>query len=251
MANITLQRDGLTLVGTREEPFGEIYDMAIIFHGFNGNRNSRLLTSIADQLRDENVASVRFDFNGHGDSDGEFRNSTVLNEIADANTILEYVKTDPHVRNIYLIGHSQGGVIASMLAGLYPDLIKKVVLLAPAATLKDDARKGYFFGTAYNPKKVPAEVRHAGVVIDGFYARIAQNLPIYEWSSQFTGPVCLIHGKEDKVVDPKASEKYAETYENAELHLLDDTDHSFSAEDKLAAAVKLVTDFVKPNEFQF
>ena len=50
---------------------------------------------------------------------------TVLNEIEDANAILNYVKTDPHVRNIYLVGHSQGGVVASMLAGLYPDLIKK------------------------------------------------------------------------------------------------------------------------------
>lgn len=37
MATITIERDGLNLVGTREEPFGEIYDMAIIFHGFTAN----------------------------------------------------------------------------------------------------------------------------------------------------------------------------------------------------------------------
>lgn len=43
MATITLERDGLQLVGTREEPFGEIYDMAIIFHGFTANRNTSLL----------------------------------------------------------------------------------------------------------------------------------------------------------------------------------------------------------------
>lgn len=251
MARITLQRDGLTLVGDREEPFGEIYDMAIIFHGFGGNRNATLLKEISNKLRDENVASVRFDFNGHGESDGEFRNATVLNEIADANTILEYVKTDPHVRNIYLIGHSQGGVIASMLAGLYPDLIKKVVLLAPAGTLKDDALKGNFFGTIYNPKKIPDEVRYAHQAIDGFYMRIAQNLPIYEWSRQFTGPVCLIHGKNDTVVDPQASQKYADGYENAQLHLLDGADHSFTDKDKMQEAVKIATDFVKPNEFQF
>ena len=102
--------------------------MAIIFHGFTANRNTSLLKEITNSLRDENIASVRFDFNGHGDSDGKFENMTVLNEIEDANAILNYVKTDPHVRNIYLVGHSQGGVVTSMLAGLYPDLIKKVVL---------------------------------------------------------------------------------------------------------------------------
>ena len=48
---------------------------------------------------------------------------TVLNEIEDANAILKYVKKDKHVRKIFLLGHSQGGVIASILAGLYPDIV--------------------------------------------------------------------------------------------------------------------------------
>ena len=48
---------------------------------------------------------------------------TVLNEIEDANAILKYVKKDKHVRKIFLLGHSQGGVIVSILAGLYPDIV--------------------------------------------------------------------------------------------------------------------------------
>lgn len=40
--------------------------MAIIFHGFTANRNTSLLKEITNSLRDENIASVRFDFNGHG-----------------------------------------------------------------------------------------------------------------------------------------------------------------------------------------
>ena len=59
MSRVTIERDGLTLVGDREEPFGEIYDMAILMHGFTANRNTELLRQIADDLRDENVASVR------------------------------------------------------------------------------------------------------------------------------------------------------------------------------------------------
>ena len=55
MSRVTIERDGLTLVGDREEPFGEIYDMAILMHGFTANRNTELLRQIADDLRDENV----------------------------------------------------------------------------------------------------------------------------------------------------------------------------------------------------
>ncbi|MCT3385346.1 alpha/beta hydrolase [Lactobacillus johnsonii] len=243
MATITLERDGLQLVGTREEPFGEIYDMAIIFHGFTANRNTSLLKEIANSLRDENIASVRFDFNGHGDSDGKFENMTVLNEIEDANAILNYVKTDPHVRNIYLVGHSQGGVVASMLAGLYPDIIKKVVLLAPAATLKSDALKGNTQGVTYNPDHIPDRLPFKDLTLGGFYLRIAQQLPIYEVSAQFTKPVCLIHGTDDTVVSPNASKKYDQIYQNSTLHLIKGADHCFS-DNYQKNAVNLTADFL-------
>ena len=246
MATITLERDGLQLVGTREEPFGEIYDMAIIFHGFTANRNTSLLKEITNSLRDENIASVRFDFNGHGDSDGKFENMTVLNEIEDANAILNYVKTDPHVRNIYLVGHSQGGVVTSMLAGLYPDLIKKVVLLAPAATLKSDALKGNTQGVTYNPDHIPDRLPFKDLTLGGFYLRIAQQLPIYEVSAQFTKPVCLIHGTDDTVVSPNASKKYNQIYQNSTLHLIEGADHYFS-DNYQKNAVNLTADFLQNN----
>lgn len=246
MATITLERDGLQLVGTREEPFGEIYDMAIIFHGFTANRNTSLLKEITNILQDENIASVRFDFNGHGDSDGKFENMTVLNEIEDANAILNYVKTDPHVRNIYLVGHSQGGVVASMLAGLYPDLIKKVVLLAPAATLKNDALEGNTQGVTYNPDHIPDRLPFKDLTLGGFYLRIAQQLPIYEVSAQFTKPVCLIHGTDDTVVSPNASKKYNQIYQNSTLHLIEGADHYFS-DNYQKNAVNLTADFLQNN----
>ena len=246
MATITLKRDGLKLVGTREEPFGEIYDMAIIFHGFTGNRNTPLLKEIANDLRDENIASVRFDFNGHGDSDGKFENMTVLNEIEDANAILNYVKTDPHVRNIYLVGHSQGGVVASMLAGLYPDLIKKAVLLAPAATLKSDALKGNTQGVTYNPDHIPDRLPFKDLTLGGFYLRVAQQLPIYEVSAQFTRPVCLIHGTNDTIVSPNASKKYDQIYQNSTLHLIEGADHCFSDNHRKTAS-NLTAEFLQDN----
>lgn len=245
MSRVTIQRDGLTLVGDREEPFGETYDMAILMHGFTSSRNISLLKQVADNLRNENVASVRFDFNGHGESDGEFENMTVPNEIADANAILNYVRTDPHVRNIFLVGHSQGGVVASMLAGLYPDVIKKVVLMAPAAALKDDALKGSTRGASYNPDHIPMTVPFHGKKLGGFYLRTAQVLPIYEVSSKFTGPVSIIAGTDDQIVDPKYAKKYDEVYNNSQLHMIKDADHKFSGKYQDIAA-NLASDFLKP-----
>lgn len=246
MSIFTIQRDGLNLVCERENPFGEKYDLAVIMHGFTANRNTALIKEIVNKLRDENVASIRFDFNGHGDSDGAFENMTVWNEIEDANAILSYVKSDPHVNHIYLVGHSQGGVVASMLAGLYPDLIKKLVLLAPAACLKDDALKGNARGVSYNPKKIPDSIPFKNRNLGGFYLRVAQNLPIYDIAKNYTGPVSLIHGTNDQIVPAKYIEKYQAIYQNSELHFINGADHRFS-DTYQAMASDLTADFLKPD----
>ena len=46
--------------------------MVMLMHGFTGNKASRPMPDIADLLEKKGIASIRFDFNGHGDSEGNF-----------------------------------------------------------------------------------------------------------------------------------------------------------------------------------
>lgn len=230
MTRVTVQRDGLTLVGDYTKPQTETYDLAILFHGFRADRNSPTIKTISAALNEKGIATMRFDFDGCGESDGKFENMTVPGEIADANAIFQFALTDQHVKNIYLVGHSQGGVVASMLAGLYPnaDLIQKIVLLAPAATLRSDALKGDLQGIPYDPHNLPEAIQMGNFTVGGFYLRTAQILPIYDVAKRYQGPVCLIHGTNDQVVSPTASEKYHHVYENSILHLIPNADHGFT-----------------------
>lgn len=241
--DIEIKRDNLVLRGTMEKPEQESYDLALIFHGFTGNRNEALLSSIASRLLEKGIASLRFDFNGHGESDGLLKDMTVLNELADAKAILDYARSLPNVRDIFVLGHSQGGVVASMLAGYYPDHIAKLVLMAPAATLKDDALKGECMDARYDPNNIPDEVSVMGKTIGGFYFRVAQLLPIYDVAANYPGPVCLIHGEGDTIVDNEASIRYYRTYQNSRLHLINGADHMFSSP-HFDEAVSLAVDFL-------
>ena len=58
--NVELKRDGLTLRGELLLPEKDSYDIAILMHGFTGNRNGELLTALADALLEKGVASVRW-----------------------------------------------------------------------------------------------------------------------------------------------------------------------------------------------
>ena len=92
------------------------------------------------------MTAVRFDFSGCGKSQGRFEDMDVLREILDAIAILQYVRSLPYITDIYLLGHSQGGVIAGMLAGLYPDIVKKLILLAPGSNIENRCSEGSLYG---------------------------------------------------------------------------------------------------------
>ncbi|HIU76882.1 MAG TPA: alpha/beta fold hydrolase [Candidatus Pelethocola excrementipullorum] len=238
--DIELKRDGLYLRGRVEKGDEEKRMPAvIIFHGFAGNlgyEENDLYHRIARQIIANEMISVRFDFDGHGNSDGEFSDMDVLRELLDAITILKYVMERKDVSEVYILGHSQGGVIGTLLSGLYPDVIKKLILLAPAFTLKTDALLGTCMGTKYDTDHIPDSVlvdqRHN---VGGHYFRIAKNLPIEELASKYTGETLIIHGRKDTYVDYHISEKYCKLMQKGKLILYDLLDHGIEGENQQEA----------------
>ena len=247
--NETLKIDGSmgklsAVIQKPELKAGEKCRIVMILHGFTGSKNEKLLTALADALESRGIASVRFDFNGHGESEGDFTKMTVLNEIEDARKVFEYVRDLRYVDGVSVAGHSQGGVVASMLAGeLGAEDIHSVVLLAPAAVLRDDAIRGNIFGVAFDAANPPESVK----IFDRYsigrdYVLTAQTLPIYPTAEKFTGAVCLIHGTADRIVPYTFSEHYHRLYRNSELHLMPGVDHGFTGAENEAA--KIAADFL-------
>ena len=226
---------------------GEKCPVAILMHGFMGNKNGMLEKMTADKLEQLGVATVRFDFNGHGQSDGEFQGMTVPNEIEDAKCVYDYVVSLPFAGPVAYTGHSQGGVVAAMTAGeLGADKVKCVVLLAPAAVLRDDAIRGSTMGARYNPLDPPEYVElFGGLKLGGEYIRTAFCLPIYETARKYTGPACVIHGTGDQVVPYTYGERFHEIWPGSELHVLHAADHMFSKE--MQAVVDMTVDFLIKN----
>ena len=226
---------------------GQKCPVVIMMHGFMGNKDGMMEKIASDKLASYGIATVKFDFNGHGESEGPFSGMTVPNEIEDAKKVYEYVKSLPFAGDIALTGHSQGGVVASMTAGDFgAEKVKCVVLLAPAAVLRDDAIRGNTMGARYNPLDPPEFIPLFGdLKLGGEYIRTAFSLPIYETAKKFTGPACIIHGTGDQVVPYTYGERYHEIWPDSELHIIPTADHGFSKH--LQQTVDLMVDFLVRN----
>ena len=219
------------------------FPLVIICHGFTGSKTEPLHINLANELEARGIASLRFDFNGHGESEGDFQDMTVLNEIEDAKHIFAYVRDLEGVTSVSIAGHSQGGVVTSMVAGeLGSQSIKCIALMAPAAVLRDDAIRGQIFDKHYNSVNPPEYVEiFGGRKLGRNYILTAQTLPIYETAERFHGKAFMVHGTGDIVVPYTYSLRYQKIYPGSKVELLDKFDHGFSQD--VSKAAKLVADY--------
>lgn len=250
---IELKRDGLTLRGQMDKPAGvDKCPAVILFHGFMGSRGKEpghQFAELAKAFVGNGMAVIRFDFNAHGDSDGEFRNMTILGELLDASKIMEYTKSLDFVTDIYIVGHSMGGVVGGMTAGYYRDYVSKLVLLAPAATMKEDSLKGSLFGIEYDAFHVPDTIpvkdgEGRQYEVGSFQIRATKTLPIYETTAMFRGKTLIIHGSEDEAVGVIGSRRYKEWMPvNTELVIIEGEGHGlnkFAFEDVKSRVVEFL-----------
>ncbi len=76
---------------------------------------------------------LRFDYFGHGESEGRFEAGTITRWRADALAVIDGLTNGPLV----LVGSSMGGWLACLAAMARPDRVKALVLIAPAADFTD------------------------------------------------------------------------------------------------------------------
>lgn len=222
--------------------------MVILMHGIFSSGNIVPMPALARELAKAGIASIRFDFGGHWRSEGEMQHMTIGNEIADALAMWEYAKSLPYVSEIGLLGHSQGGVVASMTAGILAERGEEpagLVLIAPGSVIQDACRNGRFFGAEFDPADPPEYVKCFGMMKLGReYILTTQELDIYGTAKAYTGPIRLIHGSKDTIVPMSCSERFVETYgKRSELIVVEDENHMITL--KKNKTVALAVEFFR------
>ena len=132
--------EGIKLAGTLTLPNKTGVFPAVILITGSGpqNRDEEIMGHkpflvLSDFLTKNGIAVIRFDDRGTNLSTGNFATATTANFATDVESAIEYLKTRNEINKnkIGLIGHSEGGLIAQMVASKYKDIAFIVLLASP------------------------------------------------------------------------------------------------------------------------
>ena len=220
--------DGIPLSAVLEKPEGaEKSPLVILLHGFSSAKDRPHNILAAEAMREAGFATLRFDLYGHGESGGEFRNHTLHKWISNTMAVIDAAREMGYTE-LYLSGHSQGGLVAALVAGMEPDRIRGLILRAPAFMIPQAARDGVMLGQTFDPEHIPDDVPTIkNLTLGGNYIRVAQTVYAEETAARYKGPVLILHGEEDDTVPPADSRAAAQRYRNCELIVTAGETHHF------------------------
>jgi len=214
--------------------------LALVIHGLTGNMEERHIRAVSETMNSLGIATLRTEMYGHGKSDGSFEQHNLFKWLNNAMTVTDHAASLDFVSDMYVCGHSQGGVTAIMLAGMKPEVFKAAIPLSPAVMITEAARNGASFGYGFAPDHIPDEINvNSEQKVSGNYLRAAQMLDVDYAISRYKGPVLIVHGSEDEAVPVIYAKTAAEKYSDARLVIIEGDDHCFNYHlDRMLDAVR-------------
>lgn len=216
------------------------FPVCLIFHGFTGNKLGTKFSyvTIARQLEERGIGTLRMDFLGTGDSDLSFKDMTFQDELSCARIMLEEMKNLENVSEIYVVGHSMGGAVASELAKLYPQDIKKLCLWAPALNmptmmqyLKGEKEKEEFYD-------------HNGFEVSDIFVEDIASRDFFKELNRYQNELMIIHGTEDKTIPFDISHIYLKGYHNPIFVPIEGGSHNYDKREHIHEVICKTCEFL-------
>jgi len=222
--------NGQTLVGILTESKRNDF-ILVMAHGFSSNKNTKNFVLLAESLDKTGIPSLRFDFFGHGESDGLFENITITEAVDDILQAISYVKSLGY-QKVGLLGSSFGGISSIMAASKTNDL-EFLALKSPVSDYWA-VEKGRFSPEELDEWRsigsVSYDAEDKQIKLNYSFVEDFNNHNAYEAAKKITVPTLIVHGDSDIIVPYSQSEKLVTCLPNAKLITVSGSDHQYDDE---------------------
>jgi pimeloyl-ACP methyl ester carboxylesterase len=186
-------------------------ELLILCHGFQSSKEHQAIVRIARQLGAKGWSTLRFDFSGHGESEGAAELSFVK-QVSEVGSAIRHIgKGYP---NVILVGLSMGAMMAALAALKYKAVCRLITI------------NGFFYMRGLGRQ-------YLGFLLGALFNRNLRESLCYYYKGfrpcRISVPTLVIHSRQDDRVQSRQSERFYRRL-NAEkrLELLPAGDHDLS-----------------------
>lgn len=228
--------DKIKLCGILTRPDVQTNKCLILCHGITVDKNEGgIFSGLAQKLADTGFAFFRFDFRGHGESQGYPTEVTIAGEINDIEAAFEYLKGKGFTK-FGIISASFAGGPVSFFISKHPEHVKALILWNSLIDYDSHIQgAGTIWRRKYWGKPALERAKKFGFTQIGS-RKFKVGLPLIEevytlkpWKEllKVEIPTLFIHGDKDTYVPYQDSVKYSQMVKNGGLITVKGAEHGF------------------------
>lgn len=227
--------DGLKLCGILTKPRKETKKCIILCHGITVTKEEDgIFTLLAKELADNGFAVFRFDFRGHGESEGNPIDLTITGEKNDLEAAVKLLQ-DSAYKDFGITVASFGGGAVSLFIAKNKDLVKALVFWNPIIDYHSILQPKLPWSKENFGEEAMKKLERQGYIEIGsrkfrvgkaLFAELKQLEPWKEMQN-LEIPMLFIHGDKDSYVPYEDSVKYSKLLKNAKLKIIKGGEHGF------------------------
>ncbi|GMI97806.1 hypothetical protein like AT3G47590 [Hibiscus trionum] len=228
---------GEKLVGLLHESGSK--EIVVLCHGFKSSKDGIVLVNIAAALEKEGISVFRFDFAGHGESEGSLLFADFDREADDIRAVVQHFSGQNCVVSA-ILGHSKGGSLVLLYASKYHD-VRVIVNVSGRYDMKRDLTEDFV-------EKIKKDgyidiMNKKGGVDFRVTEKALMNIltaDMHEAGRKISKEcrVLTIHGSADKINPFTDALGFAKAIRNHQLHIIEGADHRYTShQTELAYAV--------------
>ena len=227
--------DGAKLAWRRIEGEGPT---VVWLGGFRSDMAGTKAQALADWAASAGRPYVRFDYFGHGESSGQFRDGTISRWREDALAVIDELTEGP----LALVGSSMGGWIACLAALARPERVGSMVLIAPAPDFTGKLMGPGLSQEARAALEATGVWERGGLTVTRALLEDGERWSILDAPVAIHAPVRILQGGRDPDVPWEHALRLAQAIEGEDVvfTLVKDGDHRLSRPqdlERLAATV--------------
>lgn len=227
--------EGLKLCGILTKPSKETRRCIVLCHGITVDKDEDgIFTELAEKLAKNGFTVFRFDFRGHGESEGDSIDLTVTGEKRDLESAIEFLQKLGY-EEFGILAASFGGGAVSLFIGEHPHIVKALILWNAAIDYHNMLEPKVPWTKENFGKEAMEKLEKQGFIEIGSRkfkvgkALFKELRKLHPWKGlqKVEIPMLFIHGDKDTYVPYEDSVKYSNLFRNAKLETIKGGEHGF------------------------